>query len=633
MSKIKEILKRFFHITEKQPYYYFTFMGIQGRIYSQRLKLISIGKKESSVLKACEQSRKDTQKLLEKSEEINQYISRLAENAEEGQRELLRNVQLLLEQSSAISSKAAGIEEALVTHMDFLESCDYIVEPAKLLANQFCGEAFDGFDLIIKYAAIESLENQTAYGLDLYQKLYEARGLASHYTIERFAKLIDSFKEHQHYIFAHPIEVDSAGIILDGAHRLACAIYFKVPYVTLRVKRKETASRDFKADFFLENGFSKKEFRSIVEKQRQLFLENGLLTSMIFWADSEQSAFDFETILNRSKKFKLAKGMKLYLSEGQFQEMCRLSKDCATGSMLGIQDASDIFSEKESKAVFYIYWYEVSNSNPVYHSDSERLENHRIQALQRSLKLNITEDEAVRKEMSVWWTISNDPAFNKNLLSFLREKEAREIDVKLRRKIYELFYSKKQAFGRGQFYQSFPLLGIDGQRPTEKRLLEYGTDEILRENFSVLDIGCNCGFLDLTIAQKVRKITGIEYNKTLVKIAQTVAKRLGIKNVDFLAVDFNMWPPADEEETYDVIFSFAVHHWLKTTPDAYARKLYHLLNPNGYIVFESQRLDTIDTEFHLYCAEFLNAGMRIIKEGTIEDDGIIKRKYLVLQKN
>lgn len=97
---------------------------------------------------------------------------------------------------------------------------------------------------------------------------------------------------------------------------------------------------------------------------------------------------------------------------------------------------------------------------------------------------------------------------------------------------------KNQDFGRGNFYQSLPILNIVGQRDTAERIKLYGLNEIISSEKDVLDIGCNIGFFDLAIAPQVKSIDGIEYNSALVEIGKCVKKYLNYDNVEFLCMDF-----------------------------------------------------------------------------------------------
>ena len=106
-------------------------------------------------------------------------------------------------------------------------------------------------------------------------------------------------------------------------------------------------------------------------------------------------------------------------------------------------------------------------------------------------------------------------------------------------KIHRILLSQKQQFGRGDFYQSFNQLNIRGQRPTNYRIEKYNLSKYIDKNKTILDIGNNVGFFDLTIANKVKSITGIEYNESLSFIANLTKKFLDVKNVNFINGDFN----------------------------------------------------------------------------------------------
>lgn len=186
-------------------------------------------------------------------------------------------------------------------------------------------------------------------------------------------------------------------------------------------------------------------------------------------------------------------------------------------------------------------------------------------------------------------------------------------------------------FGRGKIYQSFPRLGIEGQRPTDIRIQEYKMNDVLLDNMDVLDIGCNIGFLDLSIADKVGSVTGIDNNECLIDIAQNVASMLNIENATFSSGDFKEWIKNNNAK-YDAIFSFAVHYWIGMKPRDYARVVSELNREGGYLFFESQDIEKVDNDFDEYIDGFKDEGYQIQSEGMIKDDGIISRRWLVMKK-
>lgn len=199
-----------------------------------------------------------------------------------------------------------------------------------------------------------------------------------------------------------------------------------------------------------------------------------------------------------------------------------------------------------------------------------------------------------------------------------------------RKEVLHFLSQYHQAFGGNNLYQSFERLNLDGDRPTVYRIEQYGLKDYLLPNSRVLDIGCNTGFLDLTLSDVCAEITGIEYNDTLVEIAKRVASGLGIENVKFECNDFNAWAKGNKEK-FNIVFSFAVHIWLNVEPDDYAQIINNMLLPNGYLIFESQDI-AHDRKYKNFCNAFLAKGLSCIKEGAIKDDGITNRKYRVFQK-
>ena len=195
---------------------------------------------------------------------------------------------------------------------------------------------------------------------------------------------------------------------------------------------------------------------------------------------------------------------------------------------------------------------------------------------------------------------------------------------KLTEKIYCIL-GKNQDFDQGTFYQSLEELNIKGQRPTAERIEKYGLKELVQGK-KVLDIGCNCGFIDLSLGLLAQSVDGVEYNGTLVKIANEVRDFLKRENVHFETGDFKEYRT---NKKFDVIFSFAVHYWIGLSAEEYCKRIVSLLEQDGYLIFESQNIETVDVDFEKYCHQFEKNGMKKIREGQICDDGEITRRFLV----
>lgn len=208
----------------------------------------------------------------------------------------------------------------------------------------------------------------------------------------------------------------------------------------------------------------------------------------------------------------------------------------------------------------------------------------------------------------------------------------REGERELFKQISEIIQQEKPDFGYAEIYQSYERIGITGTRPTLYRIIRYGLEKILNKEHEILDIGCNCGFLDMSIASIVRNCTGIEYNSCLINIADKVKSYLNIENCEFINKDFHKWF-RENKKSFNVIFSFAIHHWLNLSPCDYANKLDSLLMTDGYICLESHDLSCdLDYVYESCIEEFIKLGYCLYKEGKIVDDGITPRAFVILYK-
>jgi 2-polyprenyl-3-methyl-5-hydroxy-6-metoxy-1,4-benzoquinol methylase len=164
----------------------------------------------------------------------------------------------------------------------------------------------------------------------------------------------------------------------------------------------------------------------------------------------------------------------------------------------------------------------------------------------------------------------------------------------LHKRLDELTVKKGPSFGKGKFYQSYEPLGIIGQRSTEDRFDQYKIKNILKPDFKVLDIGCNCGFFSLYVARYVKLVHGIEPNKALIEAGEIVSDYLKVDKCKFIRKGFSGFK---SEQRYDLILSLAAHKWVKMSLEIYIDKIISHLEPNGYLFIESHHLGLYDSNW------------------------------------
>ena len=142
-------------------------------------------------------------------------------------------------------------------------------------------------------------------------------------------------------------------------------------------------------------------------------------------------------------------------------------------------------------------------------------------------------------------------------------------------------------YGEGYFYQSFPSAYISGFRDTTERVKHLGLREITK-NKSVLDIGCNTGFILISLADTYKSGFGFDFNPYLIEIANATKSFSKINNTNFSASSFE---DINIEESYDVVLSLANHSTYdgntKQDLDSYFKRISDVLNKDGIMVFES----------------------------------------------
>lgn len=194
------------------------------------------------------------------------------------------------------------------------------------------------------------------------------------------------------------------------------------------------------------------------------------------------------------------------------------------------------------------------------------------------------------------------------------------------------FKAQPQAFGRGDLYQAHEEWGIPGQRPTQFRLYRYRVEQWLPQAAKVLDIGCNIGLIGMALADSIQHYQGFDNNPVLTEIARTLAAHRTIDNCEFLDLSFVEFIERNAGQTFDVVFSFAVHVWIGLPISEYGRLLHNLLNDGGVLALESNRLETNDQDFYQHVQTIVECGFKLEYQTTLRDDGIIERAFCVLRK-
>jgi SAM-dependent methyltransferase len=225
---------------------------------------------------------------------------------------------------------------------------------------------------------------------------------------------------------------------------------------------------------------------------------------------------------------------------------------------------------------------------------------------------------------------------NSSRLNSLLDKLKFDRNRDIRRKIIKIISQDQKTFdyGNGYFYQSSEKIGISGLRNTKMRVDALNLSALTKDK-TILDIGTNTGFFITQIENNFAYCDGIDWNPTLIKVANEIKDYLEIKNIFFFEGNFLNY---NFDKNYDLILSLANH----TTYDGgiknykeYFEKVINILKKNGLLILEShhpslESEDKFNEISNLLMTNFILLKKIKYKFFNYADDG---RTVLFLKKN
>ncbi len=132
------------------------------------------------------------------------------------------------------------------------------------------------YDIYFRIAVIREYLNGNEKIWNLYQEMQEKRcgeikeipeEMVNH--IDAFKELIDDFKDNG-YDPIYPILVNKDGYIIDGAHRMACSLFFNVEEVVIMTNNQYYVfyPAEYTKEWFIKNGLE--ECIKFAEREKEL---------------------------------------------------------------------------------------------------------------------------------------------------------------------------------------------------------------------------------------------------------------------------------------------------------------------------------------------------------------------------
>lgn len=175
------------------------------------------------------------------------------------------------------------------------------IHPFFLFLLQHIDGVFNRYDIVVRYMGIEHLEGESNSGMDMYEKMQVKRNeyveslkkkkLKKKICILKkagvFQNLIARFKE-EGFNAKFPLIVNSGLQLVDGSHRLACALYFE--QATIRVEKTLSYEVDYGLEWF-ETYFTAVEIKNIEFKYGEILKKIDLKSLLASALNREHQPF------------------------------------------------------------------------------------------------------------------------------------------------------------------------------------------------------------------------------------------------------------------------------------------------------------------------------------------------------
>jgi hypothetical protein len=160
--------------------------------------------------------------------------------------------------------------------------CVQMIPTNLLLSKQIVNNKFNRFDLIVRFMAIESFLNDEDSGVNFYNKMQAKRGGSSFKNPWKVFQALILRVKNKGLDSSCPVLVNNDLHIVDGAHRLACALFFNKPFIAVKINRKLNFS-PYGLNWFESNNFSADELQLLENKKLTVFNDNSIYFEIVLW--------------------------------------------------------------------------------------------------------------------------------------------------------------------------------------------------------------------------------------------------------------------------------------------------------------------------------------------------------------
>ena len=174
------------------------------------------------------------------------------------------------------------LTSSFISIKKFKKNNIYSLPTNVILSKQYVENDFNRFDIIVRYLVIVSYMQSNNEYFDLYIRMQNIRGNSNYQNpLNNYINLINKINKHG-FDLNYPIIVNENLELVDGAHRLAAALYFNCNIIKIKIVSDKNQYL-FGKNWFQDNGFLKKEIRQLNFYKNKIFQKNHMFFEIILW--------------------------------------------------------------------------------------------------------------------------------------------------------------------------------------------------------------------------------------------------------------------------------------------------------------------------------------------------------------
>ncbi len=160
----------------------------------------------------------------------------------------------------------------------------YQMNVGTIIQLQFNGSEFNRYDTLLRYLTFFWHTQGQGDAFSQYERMQRTR--VNRETSIFFERLISSVQRSGFAVDRHPILLNHNGTLVDGSHRLACALAVGADTIPVRIEQHK-APRDYNRSWFLENGFDGNAIQEMDESLINILIDSGAAFELILWPPAQ----------------------------------------------------------------------------------------------------------------------------------------------------------------------------------------------------------------------------------------------------------------------------------------------------------------------------------------------------------